>query len=786
VANSNVNTVSVLLGGRGGTFGAATNFTVGPSPLKVAVGQFNNDTDPDLAVANSSNQVSILQGSTGGTFTGLTDFDVQTSPTALAVGDFNADTEPDLAVGDSNGNGGSVSILTGLRPTDIAITKTDAPDPVVVGDVLTYTLTVQNTGAVSASSVSVSDTLGNAGYVSASASQGSCTESSGTVTCNLGTMAASASATVTIKVRPKQTGTLSNTATAVYAEDPDPSDNSDTEATQVNPPPAPPAGGCIDYPDFSPPSGLNLMTDARVDGNVLQLTDNSASRKGRAWFGTRVNVAGGFSSDFVFRMGDGEGSEGDGPGAEGLTFTIQNSSNTATGTSPFALGYQGITNSLAVEFDTFNNGASAGDTDGNHVAVHSRGTAANGPGTSSDSRMGIANVPFLMNDGFEHRGRVTYDPTGSGTLSVYVDDTTTPLLNVTVDLDTKLSLDGGTNAWVGFTGSTTSTDWEKHELLDWDFCQMSPANGAIVVVKEAIPDDAQNFTFTAGGGLSPTSFQLDDDSDGTLSNMQVFPNVAPGSGYTVSETVPGNWYQGAATCDNGSEPTDINVGAGDIVTCRFTNSRLYARPGSATPLRVPLVHAYQQCTSNNSTHASPLNLPSCTPAVTQSSTLRTGTGGLGAGAVKFSVISGNAGTPEDEADIALTANLSDVRKPDNTDYVGPVIVSALYRATDQSNDVDSAAAGTVIDYELAAPMNCTATAGSGGSNCTLSTTVDTMLPDAVLETRRAILSINNVFVRDAGPNTTIAPNEDPYGLGCPPVCGDGDEQLFMRQGIFAP
>ncbi len=62
--------------------------------------------------------------------------------------------------------------------------------------------------------------------------------------------------------------------------------------------------------------------------------------------------------------------------------------------------------------------------------------------------------------------------------------------------------------------------------------------GRIVVVKDATPDDPQDFTFTTGGGLSPASFQLDDDANPTLSNTQTITNVAVGSGYSVAETVP--------------------------------------------------------------------------------------------------------------------------------------------------------------------------------------------------------------------------------------------------------
>jgi hypothetical protein len=69
----------VLLGGAGPSFGAATNFAAGDGPQWVAVGDFNGDADPDLAVANSfSDNVSVLLGGAGGSFSG---------PTNLTVGD---------------------------------------------------------------------------------------------------------------------------------------------------------------------------------------------------------------------------------------------------------------------------------------------------------------------------------------------------------------------------------------------------------------------------------------------------------------------------------------------------------------------------------------------------------------------------------------------------------------------------------------------------------------------------------------------------------------------------
>jgi uncharacterized repeat protein (TIGR01451 family) len=123
---------------------------------------------------------------------------------------------------------------------DLGVVKTASPDPVHVGQTLTYTVRVTNDGPLAASGVTLSDTLPkNAGFGSATTTQGSCTvkPAKRLVTCSLGDVAAGATVTVTITVKPTTKGTITNTAQVSATSPPDPNNanNSDAESTTVRP-----------------------------------------------------------------------------------------------------------------------------------------------------------------------------------------------------------------------------------------------------------------------------------------------------------------------------------------------------------------------------------------------------------------------------------------------------------------------------------------------------------------------------------------------------------------------
>ena len=134
-----------------------------------------------------------------------------------------------------------------LGNLDISVNKTDSPDPVTVGNNLTYTIVVTNNGPETATGVTVTDTLpSSVTYVSANSTKGTPTKSGNTVTCSIGKLTNGSSATVTIIVKPTTAGTITNTASATCNEtDTNSGNNTATATTTVNTGPT----GCSTWND---------------------------------------------------------------------------------------------------------------------------------------------------------------------------------------------------------------------------------------------------------------------------------------------------------------------------------------------------------------------------------------------------------------------------------------------------------------------------------------------------------------------------------------------------------
>jgi hypothetical protein len=112
VANSNSNTLGVLLAQANGTFGAVTTYAAGTYTNQVAVGDINKDGKLDLvATATYSNNLLVLLGQGTGDFSAAVSYTVGTRPSDLALGDVNGDNRLDVVVTNTDSN--TVGVLLG-------------------------------------------------------------------------------------------------------------------------------------------------------------------------------------------------------------------------------------------------------------------------------------------------------------------------------------------------------------------------------------------------------------------------------------------------------------------------------------------------------------------------------------------------------------------------------------------------------------------------------------------------------------------------------------------------
>jgi uncharacterized repeat protein (TIGR01451 family) len=159
---------------------------------------------------------------------------------------------------------------------DLAITKTDSPDPVITGNDLTYTVTVTNNGPDAATSVTVTDNLPpETTFVSCASTGGGVCGGSGnnrTVTFPLLTSGQSETITFVANVNCSVAdGTaISNTATvSSFTPDPDTSNNSATATTTASNPPPTITNATADPSSLWPPN--HRMVNVTVSYDV---TDN--------------------------------------------------------------------------------------------------------------------------------------------------------------------------------------------------------------------------------------------------------------------------------------------------------------------------------------------------------------------------------------------------------------------------------------------------------------------------------------------------------------------------------
>ena len=217
----------------------------------------------------------------------------------------------------------------------------------------------------------------------------------------------------------------------------------------------------VTFPDFCNTSSFTLNGNAAAYNPnaqcVLRLTQG-LGQGSSAFLTNTFSLASNasFSTFFRFQMLNPVGiGDSDGAGADGIVFAIQTVSNTAGGGGG-GIGFQGISPSVGVEFDTFNNGAQD-QNDPNHIGIDTNGNMTS---------IALTHITPRFNDGGIWFGWVDYDGVAKR-LEGRVNKTgvrpASPDVSATVDLPAILDTN---NVFVGFT-SGCGAGGNTHEIIDW-------------------------------------------------------------------------------------------------------------------------------------------------------------------------------------------------------------------------------------------------------------------------------------------------------------------------------
>ena len=169
-------------------------------------------------------------------------------------------------------------------------------------------------------------------------------------------------------------------------------------------------------------------------------------------------------------------------------------------------------------------------------------------------------------------GTATTSFTGLNAGTRTVNESTIPNTHLFVSL-VCVDPDNGTTT----NGTTATIDLDEGETVTCTYTNRQNRNvtdGRIIVVKDTVPNDTTDFTFTTGGYTSVVEgnpFTLKDGESNDSCGAGNDNCLEPGT-YSVAET-PNNNYETTSSCSDGSPVNAISVQAGETVTCTFVNRK---------------------------------------------------------------------------------------------------------------------------------------------------------------------------------------------------------------------
>lgn len=285
---------------------------------------------------------------------------------------------------------------------------------------------------------------------------------------------------------------------------------------------------------------------AQTACNCWRLTTANNSQNGSVWNVNLFDLSNPFDFTFDVFLGCNDG------GADGIAFVLQPLSVNA-GSSGGGIGYAGISPSVAVELDNYQNGGEPGF---DHMAIQTNGVVAHGGPNTLAGPVQISAASGNVEDCAWHVLNVVWDP-GTNTLTVYFDG----VLRLTYTGDIINNVFGGNpNVYWGFTSATGGAN-NLHQ-----FC--NALNPAFII---ASPTQCVGFPvdFESASAVSTQidSYDWDFGDGSTGSGAMVSHTFNTPGNYTVTLTITSEGCTESSTTQVTINPSpDASLGP-DVAIC---------------------------------------------------------------------------------------------------------------------------------------------------------------------------------------------------------------------------
>jgi hypothetical protein len=206
----------------------------------------------------------------------------------------------------------------------------------------------------------------------------------------------------------------------------------------------------------------DAVVSTTCSSNGFTLTPDASTKRGSVWSMQQLTLAKSFVFTGNFYLGTKDS------GADGMTFTIQRSTNgtASIGDGSQSLGATGVTPSVSVEFDTYDNSSAVYDISADHIAIFKGGnvgspvtfkTPSGGTTTAIAAAVDGNGASLNIENGTYYPVRITWN-VNTKTLQVYFNN----VLRATYCEDFATTVFG--NNPMAYWGVTAATGGESNKM----------------------------------------------------------------------------------------------------------------------------------------------------------------------------------------------------------------------------------------------------------------------------------------------------------------------------------